>query len=179
MIMRDSFDFAIGRLWGTLKGGVHLALMSIILFVGYRFIAPAQLWLSVGALHVYDTWEGEPPYISFDRVIKRPFRGAWIATVRIVSDGTNSFACLADGLASYAPDARLPPNLTLDWWTHPTKCNLPPGRYRLDTEWMIIPHDGYPAKTMAVSSNVFEIHALPEAIKALRRQSPARSGSGP
>lgn len=35
---------------------------------------------------------------------------------------------------------------------------------------MIIPHDGYPAKTMAVSSNVFEVHPLPEAIKALRGQ---------
>lgn len=139
-----------------------------------RESAPASRWLNVTEMHVSDSWEGEPPFMSVNRVIRRPFRGEWIATIRVVSDGSNAAICPpAHGRASYAIDARYPPNLTLDWWIQPEKCSLKPGRYRLDTEWTILPHDGSPAKTVTAISNIFEVHALPEAIKALRtRPSP-------
>lgn len=133
--------------------------------------APATDWLRVDTLHVYDAWEGEAPYMHVDRTILRPFRGEWHATIRVVSDGTNSFACMAEGRAAYAIDARLPPNLTLDWWTWPEKCRPPPGRYRFDTTWTIRA-PGYPEKEMTVRSNVFEVHPLTAAVKAQRARTP-------
>ena len=122
-----------------------------------REIAPATQWLDVKSVHVYDTWEGEPPFMTVNRVIRQPFVGEWFATVRTISDGSNSFACLTEGRASYAVDAAMPGNLSLDWWTHPVKCRMPPGRYRLDTIWIIRPA-GYPEKALFTQSNVFEVH---------------------
>lgn len=122
-----------------------------------RGLAPATDWLSVKEMHVYDAWAGEPPYLSVNRTINRPFYGEWIATVRRASYGTLAFACIAEGRASYATDARFPPDMTLDWWTFPTKCRLEPGRYRLDTEWRISPPN-HPQKQLRVQSNIFEVH---------------------
>lgn len=121
-----------------------------------RNLDPATDWLSVSEVHVHDALVGEPPVLSVKRVIKRPFFGEWIATVRRASDGTLAFACLAEGRASYATDAKLPPGLNMDWWTFPTKCRLEPGRYRLDTDWRIWPPD-HPLKQLRVQSNIFEV----------------------
>lgn len=146
-------------IWWTkaiLAGWLSVAIYSNIDEIR-RDIAPAATWLDVRAIHVYDSFEGEPPFISVDRAIRRPFLGEWTATVRIVSDGTNSAACIAEGRASYAVDARIPADATLDWWTHPAKCRLGAGRYRLDTIWRIWPA-GYPEKMLLTQSNVFEVH---------------------
>lgn len=156
--------FALYRLADTLRTGFLIAVGATVLLSaaatiadGARALMPAKHWLHVESLHVYDAREGEAPYMHVVREIRRPFTAEWHATVRIVSDGTNSFACLAEGKAAYATDARFPPELTLDWWTFPTKCRPPPGRYRLDTTWTIKP-PGYPEKELTVRSNVFEVH---------------------
>lgn len=149
-------------IWWTkaiLAGWLSVAIYSNIDEIR-RDIAPAATWLDVRAIHVYDSFEGEPPFISVDRAIRRPFLGEWTATVRIVSDGTNSAACIAEGRASYAVDERIPADATLDWWTHPAKCRLGAGRYRLDTIWRIWPA-GYPEKMLFTQSNVFEVHPRP------------------
>lgn len=139
-----------------------IALMSAIWADNFRRnLTAASHWLVVRQIHVYDTWRGDPPYMTVDRNILRPFHGEWLATVRNVSDGSLAFACLAEGRADYATDARIPPNITLDWWTFPAKCRLDPGRYRLDTQWRINAQ-GYPEKTLRVSSNVFEVHPRPD-----------------
>lgn len=159
--MRNKFWLSV-----IIGGWITVAAYSQALEI-QRDLTPATSWLRVSRLHVYDAWEGEPPFMDVDRTIVHPFVGEWQSTVRIVSDGTNSFACLAEGKAAYSTDARLPPNLTLDWWTYPAKCRPPPGRYRLDTTWTIKP-PGYPVKELTQRSNVFEIHALPDAIRRLR-----------
>ena len=126
-----------------------------------RDFASASRWLVVREIHVYDTWVGDPPHLTVNRDIVRPFHGEWLATVRHVSDGSLAFACLAEGRADYATDARIPPNITLDWWTFPAKCRLAAGQYRLDTQWRIRAQ-GYPEKFLRASSNVFEVHPRPD-----------------
>lgn len=149
------------KLWmPVIVGGwIAMAAASSILEIK-RDLAPASDWLAVSEIHVYDAWAGEAPFISVDREIKQPFHGEWFVTVRRVSDGTNSFACLAEGRADYATDARIPPNSTMDWWTYPARCRLDPGRYRMDTQWRIHAQ-GFPEKVARARSNTFEIHASP------------------
>lgn len=123
-----------------------------------RARAPASDWLEVRALHVYDAWDGESPYISYDRDIKSSFRGIYTVTVRPMGGDGNG--CLPmEGRADYSPTAILPPNRTLDWLTWPHQCRLTPGRYRVDVAFQIMP-DGYPDKTLRAVSNIFEVHPV-------------------
>lgn len=170
---------ALRRAGETLVAGGMALVAVLVIEDKVRAFWPASRWLEVRSLHVYDGWAGESPYMHVLRYIHLPFSGEWTATVVDVKSSTTKEVCPpAYGRTAYRVAARLPPDLTLSWWREGKPCDLPPGRYRLVTEWRITA-EGWPEKVLRVESNIFEIHALPEAIKALRRQSPARSGSSP
>lgn len=117
---------------------------------------PAENWFKVASVTVSDTKEGQPIIMSVSREIRRPFAGSWVATVRRVDDGGVSVFCTAYGSSSYRPNATFPKPLTLDWWTHPMKCALPKGKYRLDTVWSFDVMNNV-TKTVTADSNVFEV----------------------
>ena len=140
----------------TIIGGWALIAAASSTLEVYRDFAGPERWFDVRSVTVSDAQEGVSPRISVDRTIHQPFLGFWHAVVRNVSDGTNSVVCLADGNTSYSPDAKIPPGANVDWLMQPTQCRLPPGRYRLDLLWRILP-PGYPEKQVYRTSNVFEI----------------------
>ena len=119
-------------------------------------IEPAENWLAVSGITVGDSDAGSPILMTVNRVIHRPFIANWVATVRrVVGDGVE-VTCTATSTASYRPDAVLPRPVTLDWWTYPIQCVLPPGRYRLDTVWRIDAGGGV-TKLVTAESNIFTI----------------------
>jgi len=121
---------------------------------------PSENWFRVASLTIADTKEGEPITMNVSRVINRPFVGNWVATVRRVDEAGFVVMCNANGSSSYRVDAVYPKPLTLDWWTHPMKCALPKGKYRLDTVWQFdVPFMVYTVtKTVTAESNVFEVN---------------------
>ncbi len=127
------------------------------------FFTPASHWFQVTTVHVDDAWEGECPRITTDRVIRRPFVGRYIATIReLAGDGWEMVVPpVATNTIYYQPNSRLPNNATLQWWMEwQGGCHLISGTYVLDTVWQVEPdHMAY--KTIAVRSNVFTILRRP------------------
>lgn len=123
-----------------------------------RDVVPASAWFEVIGVTVSDTRAGQPVRMNVSRIIHAPFTASWVATVRRMTDNGLEFACSSFGTNDYRLESTLPEPLTLDWWTYPVRCDLKPGRYRLDTLWTLdLP--GYPPKTVGAQSNVFEIRA--------------------
>jgi hypothetical protein len=121
-------------------------------------LQPASLWFEVRDVHVFDSVETASPAIRVDWVIRRPFEARWVAEVeQQVRDGW-LVTCTASGQNNYKPDAPLSLDVDLDWWTWPTKCRLPPGRYRVDTVWQL-DLDWLGVKTVRNLSNAFEVRA--------------------
>lgn len=117
---------------------------------------PASFWFDVRYVRVNDSVAGIPPVMEVDRAIHRDFRADWTATVMRKGAGGFSTFCVARGGSDYRPDASLPDDLDLDWWTWPTKCVLPPGTYRVKTLWVLhLPI--FPDKEVRSTSNVFEV----------------------
>lgn len=122
---------------------------------------PASWWLEVEVVHVEDAAEGEAPRMHVGRVIHRPFRAEWVATVmRDGGEGVFYTFCTASGINDYGPVAALPVDLDLDWWTYPIRCGLPPGRYLVKTLWTIDPIY-FPEKVVRARSNIFTVHPAP------------------
>lgn len=97
----------------------------------------ASSWFEVRSVFVSDTVVGVPAKITVDRSINQPFIGEWTVTIRQLNERGYAAFCSATGQVRYSPGAVIPPNADLDWWTWPTKCNLPAGRYHVDTAWQI------------------------------------------
>lgn len=119
---------------------------------------PASVWLDVRSVEVENTTAGVTPEMHVDRTIKSEFAATWL--VEVEKDFGSGFGvyCSAKGESAYRTDAALPHPLTLDWWTYPTKCDLPTGRYRVETTWRIdVPF--VPEKIVRVLSNVFTVSA--------------------
>lgn len=149
------------------RHGFRETIWRLVVFVGlvlavvtYLTMPPAWWWFEVRSVYVHDAVEGSTPLLEVDRTIHREFRGRWIATVmREGPDGFHVF-CTARGANDYSPDARLPQPLDLNWWTWPTVCILPAGRYQLRTLWTIDPV-WLPARELRIATNLFSIHPPP------------------
>jgi len=141
------------------------ALIGYTIAVGTIFIGqttldlviPASRWMDVYSVKISDGVVGLPPAMKVERVIHRPFYGEWTAeTEQLKADGSFEIVCQAAGKSNYSPENSLPSNLELNWWTAPTRCELPEGKYRTETVWRIFP-TGIAPRTIRVISNVFEI----------------------
>lgn len=117
---------------------------------------PASTWLEVQSVHVLNGKVGEPVLMAVDRKINRAFHANWEVTVH-KWEGGFSFHCRATGASNYRPGAELPKNLTLRWWTYDQCTDLPPGRYRITTRWVIDNLGVIADRAVSVDSNVFEI----------------------
>lgn len=118
---------------------------------------PAENWFRVASITISDTKEGEPVIMNVSREIRRPFVGSWVATIRRMDDTGVTVFCNAFGTSSYKPDATLPKPLTLDWWTHPMKCAIPKGKYKLGTVWTFDVANNV-TKVVTADSNIFEVY---------------------
>lgn len=152
----------VGRAARAQKRTIGAAAVVAFLWAAYLSLwpnlAPASYWLVVDEVTVMDTMEGQTPDMKVSRQIKRPFKGAWIATVMVKEQGGEfSTFCTAPGTNDYVTNAALPRNLNLDWWTWPKTCQLPKGTYRVRTLWVIYA-DGYPEKSVRKVSNEFIIY---------------------
>lgn len=120
---------------------------------------PASFWLDVRAVHIDDSFSGAAPRMSVDRIIHRPFKGDWTATVMRKDSLGFAVYCTANGSADYRPDTSLPEDVNLNWWTWPTVCPLPPGTYLVKTLWVLhLPL--FPDKEVRNTSNVFKVKSL-------------------
>lgn len=119
---------------------------------------PATQWLEVASVEVAPAtpWESVP--MAVGRRVKRPFYGVWTVSIsRFGEHGWVAF-CNASGARQYRVDAKLPQQLTLEWWTEGACPVLPEGRYVVDTTWRIRPEwTIFPEKTLVVRSNIFEV----------------------
>jgi len=115
---------------------------------------PAEVF-EVSHLHIESARLGEPVAMQVDRKIKRPFMAEWSVTVRTVTpDGLVQHCAASSPPVEYLPEARLPANLTLDWWTAGQCPPLPVGQHMATTIWRIVGPFAAPVK---VVSNVFEV----------------------
>lgn len=141
------------RIWGWIIAAGWLLLVGVS-----QYHQPAESWLEVRRIHVFDGVEGTPPRMEVDRVIHKPFRGTWVAEVNRRGDNGFYAFCTATGTNNYLPSDALPANLDLDFWTWPTQCNLPAGEYQIDTVWTVRPTD-YGPREIFLTSNVFTVRA--------------------
>lgn len=115
---------------------------------------PSQFF-EVHQLYIPDMPAGENPAILYDRAIKTSFHGTWVAEVQMIQGSGFYSVCRGKGESNYSPQKALPDPLTLDWFMG-TKCNLSPGKYRVEVIWNLsVP--GYPNLQVTVVSNVFEV----------------------
>jgi hypothetical protein len=125
----------------------------------FRERTPTSFWFEVISITVSDARVGDEIIMNVVRRIKRSFTATWIVTVRKIEQSGVSVACVSSGTNHYIPDSVLPSPLTLNWWTHPVKCDLPVGRYTLDTVWTI--NESHSHKQISGQSNVFIITDRP------------------
>lgn len=135
-----------------------LVLSYSVLEVKYKEFVPVSNWYEIRSVHVGDSEYPNVPNMVVDRKIHKEARGDWVVTVmrKMVDNDEFYLFCTATGSQYYSPDNALPYDLTLDWWTWPTKCHLPPGKYYIITLHIFNP-EGYPTKESRIRSNVFEI----------------------
>ena len=138
--------------WVFIVAGIGYALNEF-----YQDNRTGDEWLTVSRVLVADTRQGQPIKLFVDREIKKDFTATWSVNIRRVSADALEIVCTASGGGLYRKEATLPTPLTLDWWTFPVRCDLPPGQYVLDTVWRIQAASDR-TKPVTASSRVFTIH---------------------
>lgn len=137
--------------------GVVILLLLLLLLPG---AVPARWWLEVPRIEVPDVARGEPVLMSVERTINRPFVADWDVLVRRQVEGGWRIVCAAHGGGDYRPDAVLPPNLTLGWWTDGACQTLDSGVHIVTTSWEI--ETGFPLlvppRRLTVQSAPFLVH---------------------
>jgi len=130
----------------------------------YEKIRPASDWFEVHRIQISTTVVREDPLINYQRSIKLPFKGNWLAELQQYNLITRKWheACSSNGVAIYSPDKSQPDPLYLTWWTFPIDCtpqNL--GIYRLKTVWTIELPGGLTKQVHATSGNFTVIDVIP------------------
>lgn len=118
---------------------------------------PTARWLEVRSVKVEDAMAGDDPIMHVDRAINTTFHGEYVAIIKRKGIAGFSYFCSGIGGSDYRPDAVLPDPLHLSWWVYPSRCDLPPGRYLVDTLWRIDTPSGV-TREVRNRSNIFTIH---------------------
>lgn len=135
------------------------SLIAVLWLLAYitAHLWPASYWLEVRSVRVSDATTSTQPLLYVDRTIHRPFQGTWNVTIKRLDLHQEIVACAENARVFYEPKHRLPPVITLGWWTNGTCTALPPGFYVVDTIWEIRENVLMPDKSVRTTSNVFEI----------------------
>lgn len=136
-----------------------LVLWVLLLAISVRdSLAPTSDWFEVRSVVVADTSVGVPPTMTVDREVKQPFRARWLVDVEQEQpSGRFVVRCTSAGANNYSLGNDLPVPLDLDWWTYPMACTpSEPGRYRVETTWLIELPGGLTKEVRAVS-NTFRV----------------------
>lgn len=124
----------------------------------YRETLPGSHWLDVSDIQIDDAPTGTEHLMQVQREIKRNFLGKWTAEITNASTNILVLNCKGTGENLYRTTDILPRNVKLfRWWfNRPEVCHLPPGRYFVDTEWIIIAPN-FTQKTVRKRSNIFTV----------------------
>lgn len=136
---------------------LFVAWAVLIAMPAFERIIPASYWFTVDSVHVFDTQAGADPVLTVKRHITRPFKATWLVEVERETSKKTFFAvCTGQGTNLYRTDNELPEGeaLNLEWWIG-KRCNLRPGRYRIDTQWTFVNQGGQAVRAV---SNVFTVH---------------------
>lgn len=117
--------------------------------------APAQNWFEVSSIFIPAHEQGDDPVVIYNRTIKRPFQGRYVAEVHSVETPNLVLNCSGTGTYFYSPADVLPDNITLSWLIG-KRCDLPVGDYYVEFNWYIWPV-GYQVKTLTFKSVVFSV----------------------
>lgn len=136
-----------------------------LVFVVWAIAAAIPLswfWFSPGPLFISDSTTSHPPGISFTRKIHRPVLMKYQVTIRDIE--TKSVVCDPSSEPfTYRPDASVPDDANLVWWTGGDDRCWPqePGTYIVETCWTAtnLFWGIAPDKTACVTSNPFTIVA--------------------
>ena len=150
-----------------------LGLLWLIVYVTAH-LWPASYWLEVRSVRVTDATPSTQLLLYVDRTIHRPFQGSWNVTIKRIDARQEMVACAENAMVFYEPKHKMPPVVTLGWWTNGTCSSLPPGFYVVDTIWEIRGNMLLPSKTVHNTSNVFEIRDESQVGEHLLQGEPAR-----
>ena len=92
---------------GTLGAAVLIAFSWVFYLSAWPHVLPARYWFSVERVEVMDGVAGKAPAMVVERTIRRPFQGAWIATVMRQDAGGFFTYCTAHGANDYLPENKL------------------------------------------------------------------------
>lgn len=139
---------------------VDLLSVLLLLWMAAAAIPLHWFWFDPGQVYVSDTTPDTPPAISFTREIKRPIKMRYQVVIREMN--SRRVVCDADGGPfTYSPDADLPDDLDIVWWSggDPTCWPQVAGTYIMETCWTA-PNLFFglvPAKTTCRDSNPFSV----------------------
>lgn len=124
-----------------------------------RASLPATDWMIVYDVFVPDHSAKSNAEIGFDRVIKKPFNGFWVAEImRVSEDELYDPVCTGSGFRVYRPEEtdQISKATWADFIGNMNGCQIAPGTYRLRISWSIS-EDGWPPKTLIALSNIFNV----------------------
>jgi len=141
-----------------------IAVISIYLITSYleqqksdaRAAVPASAWFEISELFVPDHGVGSNPDMIYDRQVKVPFRGFWIAEVQRRESKGFSTECTGSGVKEYSPEG-FTSNRPVKWDTFLGRpCPLSPGTYRIVVSYDLF-RAGFPVKRYSHKSNKFTV----------------------
>ena len=100
----------MSRLYPWMERLHHLAVTAVVtaLFLAVIYLWPAWWWFEVNKVQVANAQFTQDIPMEVERVIKRPFQGAWLVTVRRWTNKGWEAHCYASGMNNYRQDAKLP-----------------------------------------------------------------------
>lgn len=131
--------------------------MLAVVWLGGIVLPLSTLWFDPQFVVVSDGPRSESPDIGFAREIKRPVKMRYSVIVRNADLQT---VCESRSeVFWYKPEANLPENIDLDWWTAGDCPTLPVGLYIMETCWTAteLLWGLLPDKTACLASNPFKV----------------------
>lgn len=118
----------------------------------------SSAWFQINDIYVPNFHSGDNPEVTYDRVIREPFRGFWVVEMqRQTETGAFSLECTGSGVNDYEPADYIPNNLVrLEWFVGKECRNVPVGTYRIRASWVMRRPD-WPQKTAVEYSNMFQV----------------------
>lgn len=151
-------NFDIRDMLNTLCIGLVMIIFTNNALKWYQNHVSPDEYFVVNQIGVPSFLVGENPKIVYDRVVKQPFDGRFVAEIQ--DAGTLQAICTSEKAVNYTPDKKLPEGgATLNWlmYREPLpECVLPVGSYRVNICWTIERLDLQDLRTCA-SSNVFRV----------------------